>query len=228
MDFTPFLDGLEAGGLDKLLLSLEIRGPLAIAMKGRFLLRTICESLQNRSLIGCAVTDQATCLAYLAREPYGLLLCTDRLEAGSGFELARQAQGRQPDLKVVMLALGDVIPAEHAEAPWLQAVVAEADVVDDQRPLEAAVMAVMADHAYRSASLRSGALPYLSCPRLTPKECEVLDLLASGLSDREIAERLRVSGTTARTYTKRLLRVLEVNSRLQAVLKGMRCGLVRV
>lgn len=228
MDFTPFLDGLEAGGLDELLLSLEIRGRLAIAMKGRFLLRTVCESFQNRSLIGCAVTDQATCQAYLDREPYGLLLCTDRLEAGNGFELARQAQARQPDLKVVMLALGDVIPAEHAEAPWLQAVVAEADVVDDQRPLEAAVMAAMADHAYRSASLRSGTLPYLSCPRLTPKEYEVLDLLASGLSDREIAGRLRVSGTTARTYTKRLLRVLDVNSRLQAVLKGMRCGLVRV
>ncbi|WP_216900116.1 response regulator transcription factor [Synechococcus sp. CCY 9618] len=228
MDFTPFLDSLEGAGLDGLLLSLEIRGRLAIAMKGRFLLRTVCEGLRNRSLIGCAVTDETTCLAYLAREPYGLLLCTDRLDGGSGFELARLALERQPDLKVVMLALGDVIPAEHADAPWLQAVVAEADVVEGQRPLEAAVMAVMANHSYRSASLRSGRLPFLSCPRLTPKECEVLDLLASGLSDREIAERLQVSGATARTYTKRLLRALGVNTRLQAVLKGMRCGMVRV
>ncbi len=69
MDFTPLLDGLEAGGLDELLLSLNIRGRLAIAMRGRFLLRSFCESLRSRSLIGCAVTDQATCLAYLAREP---------------------------------------------------------------------------------------------------------------------------------------------------------------
>jgi DNA-binding NarL/FixJ family response regulator len=228
MDFTPFLDSLEGAGLDDLLLSLKIRGRLAIAMKGRFLLRTVCESLRNRRLIGCAVTDEATCLAYLNREPYGLLLCTDRLEAGSGFDLARRAREIQPDLKVVMLALGDVIPAEHADAPWLQAVVAEADVVEGQRPLEAAVMAAVADHSYRSASLRHGTLPYLSCPRLTPKECEVLDLLASGISDRQIAERLQVSGTTARTYTKRLLRVLGVNTRLQAVLKGMRCGMVRL
>ena len=30
------------------------------------------------------------------------------------------------------------------------------------------------------------------------------------------------------TYTKRLLRTLEVNNRLQAVLKGMRCGMVQI
>jgi DNA-binding CsgD family transcriptional regulator len=86
----------------------------------------------------------------------------------------------------------------------------------------------MGNHGYRSVSLRSGQLPYLSCPRLTPREYEVLDLLASGLSDREIAEKLIVSEETARTYTKRLLRTLEVNNRVQAVLKGMRCGMVKI
>ena len=63
---------------------------------------------------------------------------------------------------------------------------------------------------------------------LTPREYEVLDLLASGLTDREIAEQLVVSEETARTYTKRLLKTLEVNNRVQAVLKGMRCGMVKL
>ena len=98
----------------------------------------------------------------------------------------------------------------------------------DEKPLEAAVIAVMGGHCYRSPSLRSGRLPYLSCPRLTPREYEVLDLLASGLTDREIAERLVVSEETSRTYTKRLLKTLEVNNRVQAVLKGMRCGMVQL
>jgi DNA-binding NarL/FixJ family response regulator len=128
----------------------------------------------------------------------------------------------------VILALGDVIPAECIEAPWLEAVVAEADFVDDQQPLQAAVMAVLGGHSYRSSSLRTGILPYLSCPRLTPREYEVLDLLASGLSDREIAKRLVVSDETAHTYTKRLLQTLNVHNRLQAVLKGMRCGMVQI
>jgi len=228
MDLTPFLDTLEGTSLDQILLSVAIRGKVAIAMKGRFLLRAVCENFQDRSHIGCAVTDEASCLAYLAREPYELLICTDRLEEGNGFELSRKAREAQANLKVVVLALGDVIPAEYAEAPWLDAVVAEADVVDDQRPLQAAVIAVMGHHSYRSPSLRTGILPYLSCPRLTPREYEVLDLLASGMSDREIARSLVVSEETARTYTKRLLQTLGVNNRLQAVLKGMRCGMIQI
>jgi DNA-binding NarL/FixJ family response regulator len=228
MDLTPFLDSLEGATLDELLPSVAVQAKVAIAMKGRFLLRAVCESFQDRSRIGCAVTEEQACLAYLAREPHELLICTDHLESGNGFELARKARAAQPALKVVVLALGDVIPAEYANAPWLEAVVAEADVVDDQRPLQAAVMAVMGHHSYRSPSLRSGSLPYLSCPRLTPREYQVLDLLASGLSDREIARALVVSEETARTYTKRLLQTLEVNNRLQAVLKGMRCGMVQL
>ncbi|MEB3332112.1 MAG: response regulator transcription factor [Synechococcaceae cyanobacterium] len=228
MDLTPFLDGLEGSRLDELLLWQGERGRVAIAMKGRFLLRAVCESIQDRRLIGCAVTDEESALAYLGQQRYDLLICTDYLESGNGFELTRKARLSQPDLKVVVLALGDVIPAEYVDAPWLQAVVAEADVVDDQRPLQAALLAVMADHSYRSPSLRSGTLPYLSCPRLTPREYQVLDLLASGLSDRAIAGQLGVSEETARTYTKRLLQALEVNNRLQAVLKGMRCGMVQL
>lgn len=228
MDLTPFLSSLEGTTLDQVLLSVAVSGKVAIAMKGRFLLRSVCESFQDRTRIGCAVTDEATCLAYLAREPYELLICTDYLEDGNGFELARKARIAHQGLRVVVLALGDVIPAQYVEASWLEAVVAEADFIGDQRPLQAAVLAVMGQHSYRSPSLRSGTLPYLSCPRLTKREYEVLDLLASGLTDREIAERLVVSEETAKTYTKRLLKTLDVNNRLQAVLKGMRCGMVQV
>ncbi len=228
MDLTPFLSSLEGTTLDQVLLSVAVSGKVAIAMKGRFLLRSVCESFQDRTRIGCAVTDEATCRAYLAREPYELLICTDYLEDGNGFELTRKARSAHQGLRVVVLALGDVIPAQYVEASWLEAVVAEADFIGDQRPLQAAVLAVMGQHSYRSPSLRSGTLPYLSCPRLTKREYEVLDLLASGLTDREIAERLVVSEETAKTYTKRLLKTLDVNNRLQAVLKGMRCGMVQL
>jgi len=231
MDFTPYLTSLEGGSLEGALLSVAVKGRVAMAMKGRFLLRAICESVHDRSRIGCAVTREELCLDYLAEaspDPWELLICTDHLESGSGFELARKGKALWPDLKVVVLALGDVIPAEYADAPWLEAVVAEADVVADQRPLQAALLAVMGHQSYRSPSLRGGALPYLSCPRLTPREYQVLDRLACGLSDREIARELMVSEATARTYTKRLLQTLGVNNRLQAVLKGMRCGMVQI
>ncbi|MEB3322815.1 MAG: response regulator transcription factor [Synechococcaceae cyanobacterium] len=228
MDFTPYLTGLQGGDAEERLLAIALDGQVALAMKGRLFLRSMCANFSDPSRIACAVTDEATCLHYIAREPFDLLICTDYLEAGNGFELARKARERRPKLKVIVLALGDAIPAEYAEAPWLDAVVAEADFVEDQHPLQAAVLAVMGNHSYRSPSLRSGNLPYLSCPRLTPREYEVLDLLASGMSDREMAEALVVSEETARTYTKRLLRTLGVHNRLQAVLKGVRCGMVHL
>ena len=231
MDLTTYLATAAKGAQDEGLEAIEIPGRVAVAAKGRFLLRSLCRSFGDYSRITCAVTDQETCLEYLAQdanEPYQLLVCTDHLESGNGFDLVQCARQRHPDLHAVVLALGDAIPVECIDAPWLEAVVAEADFVDDQQPLQAAVLAVLGGHPYRSPSLRTGILPYLSCPRLTPREYDVLDLLASGLSDREIAKRLVVSDETAHTYTKRLLQTLNVHNRLQAVLKGMRCGMVQI
>jgi DNA-binding NarL/FixJ family response regulator len=231
MDLTAFLATTEKGSQEEGLEAIDIAGRVAVAAKGRFMLRSLCRAFGGYSRITCAVTDQDACLEYLAAEaddPYQLLVCTDYLESGSGFDLVQRARERHRNLHAVILALGDAIPAECMDAPWLEAVVAEADFVDDQQPLQAAVLAVLGGHSYRSPSLRSGVLPYLSCPRLTPREYEVLDLLASGLSDREIASRLVVSVETAHTYTKRLLQTLNVHNRLQAVLKGMRCGMVKI
>ena len=108
------------------------------------------------SRITCAITEQEACLGYLAAEaddPYELLVCTDFLESGNGFDLVREARQLHPKLHTVILALGDAIPAECSQAPWLEAVVAEADFVGDQQPLRAAVMAVLGVHYYRSPSL---------------------------------------------------------------------------
>lgn len=228
MDLTPYIQNQEQRENEDRLLTVTVTGKVALAMKGRFFLRCFCDSFQDTECIGCAVTDEDSCIKYLEKEPFELLICTDRLEKGNGFELTRKAREHQPSLKVVVLALGDAIPVEYANASWLEAVVAEADIIEDRKPLEAAVLAVLGHHSYRSASLRSGHLPYLSCPRLTPREYEVLDLLAQGMTDREIAEALTVSEQTSRTYTKRLLKILGVNNRVQAVLKGMRCGMVQI
>jgi DNA-binding NarL/FixJ family response regulator len=53
--------------------------------------------------------------------------------------------------------------------------------------------------------------------RLTPREREVLALVTDGLSDADIATRLVISPQTARTHVQRILRKLEVHSRLDAI-----------
>jgi LuxR family maltose regulon positive regulatory protein len=60
---------------------------------------------------------------------------------------------------------------------------------------------------------------------LSVRELEVLDCLADGLSNREIAQRLTISLTTVKTHTRNIYRKLDVNSRTQAVAKGKAFGI---
>lgn len=63
---------------------------------------------------------------------------------------------------------------------------------------------------------------------LTQREREVLQALAEGLGDREIADRLHVGIGTVRTHMVNILRKLEVSSRLQALLFAARHDLVEI
>lgn len=61
---------------------------------------------------------------------------------------------------------------------------------------------------------------------LTPRELEILGLIAEGLSNREIGERLFVSENTVKTHSSRVFEKLGVNRRVQAVQKGKDLGLI--
>lgn len=67
-----------------------------------------------------------------------------------------------------------------------------------------------------------------SAPSLTPRESEVLALLADGASNKVIARRLGISPSTAKFHVASLLGKLGARSRLDAVAIGMRLGLVLV
>ena len=61
---------------------------------------------------------------------------------------------------------------------------------------------------------------------ITPRELEILGLIAAGLSTREIAETLFVSENTVKTHSSRLFDKLSVNRRTKAVQVGKQLGLI--
>jgi DNA-binding CsgD family transcriptional regulator len=61
---------------------------------------------------------------------------------------------------------------------------------------------------------------------ITPREMEILELMAAGLSNREIAEKLFVSENTVKTHSSRLFDKLQARRRTQAVQLGKEAGLI--
>ena len=61
---------------------------------------------------------------------------------------------------------------------------------------------------------------------ITPRELEILELIANGMSNREIAEKLFVSESTVKTHSSRLFDKLSAKRRTQAVQIGKELGLI--
>lgn len=113
-------------------------------------------------------------------------------------------------------------------------------VMKDAEPeeLEAAIRAVAAGGTYLGPQAHRQLLHHMTedeptqpaqltdAEPLTERETEVLTLLARGMSNREIAERLYVSETTVKTHVANILQKLNVSSRTQAALYAMRANLV--
>jgi DNA-binding NarL/FixJ family response regulator len=83
---------------------------------------------------------------------------------------------------------------------------------------------LISEFAHQSPRAAAATIPRLD--ELTPRETEVLRLLAEGLSNPEIAARLVVTEETVKTHVSRVLRKLGLRDRTQAVITAYETGLV--
>jgi DNA-binding NarL/FixJ family response regulator len=205
--------------------------------------RVLAEGLQlalerhaDLRVAGLASTvAEATRLA--AEERPDVVLMDHHLADGTGVEAARAIRAQLPDVVVVMLT-GDtseevLLAAVEAGACGFllksQAVMAE--VADAVRRAAAGEMLIPANtlvaliarqgRRARQESERSRLLGLL-----TPREREVLGLMARGLDNRAIAAQLVVSFTTVRGHVQSILEKLGAHSKLEAVARASEYGLL--
>ena len=97
----------------------------------------------------------------------------------------------------------------------------------DRPDLDPAIGPAVADFARRCADIAADQLT-LQEWRLSPRELDVVRLLAHGLSNTEIADRLHITRRTVATHVEHILDKCGVSSRVAVAARAARLGLVRV
>lgn len=150
-----------------------------------------------------------------------------RLPDGSGLDAARALRSGAPELGIVILTMyaGDehLFGALEAGASAFVPKDAPADEV-----VAAARHAVASPGAFSAADLAGAMRRRLAPtgPHLSPREREVLGLLADGLAVAQIARSLFISESTAKTHISKLYEKLGAGNRAQAIMAAMRMGLI--
>ena len=120
--------------------------------------------------------------------------------------------------RAIQLGIRGVLPADVASEQLTSAISAVAKGLLVLQPGEAALAAA-------STQSRNGEAAELFEP-LTPREKEVLQMLASGLGNKQIAGCLKISEHTAKFHVASILGKLGASSRTEAVSLGLRRGLI--
>lgn len=159
-----------------------------------------------------------------------VLLLDINLPGTSGLGLLRELAPRLPNTKIVMLTVSDnrrdlLEAVRNGAAGYLTKDLsphalqrAVRGIRSGDLAMSRAMAADVVQHL-ASATNPPAARPQGGLPGVSPREEEVLALLANGLTDREIAERLGISPRTVETHVGSLLNKLGVRNRAQAALR---------
>ena len=198
-------------------------------------LRMILDAEPDLAVVGTA-SDGEQALSAVAQHGPDVVLMDIRMPRMDGLEAVRRLLGSDPPAacKVVILTTFDldehVYEALRAGASGFLLKDAPAGQLVHAIRVVAAGDALLAPSVTRrliSTFSRAPAAPDQSgLAGLTPRETEVLTLMADGLSNAEIADRLYVGESTVKTHVARVLTKLAVRDRVQAVVLAYRCGLV--
>lgn len=190
----------------------------------------ICKLLEfydDMKVIGEAADGLET--VSLVRKHFPDLVLLDlNMPRMNGIEAIKKIKEISPDIKVLILTI-------HDEEEYVYEVTkagAEGYIQKDIRPedLRKAIEEVMAGRKVFPTTLEKEIVKATSndskIEELSDREHQVLELLAQGMSNKELAQELYISEKTVKNHVSNILRKLSVNDRTQAVIVGLKRGLV--
>ncbi|MHC5114518.1 MAG: response regulator [Planctomycetota bacterium] len=194
-------------------------------------LRTLLSTVESIEVVGQAGDGDAAVRMVLEAKPDVVLLDL-RMPEVSGIDVIRELRRREAGGRVIILTTFDD-PDALAEA-----IRAGADgYLLKDTSLAALVDAIERVHRGERVLRTSPHVPAADAPAprrddswadqdpgLTPREREVLQMLASGLTNRQIAESLALAEGTVKNHVSVVLDKLRARTRTEAVLRAMRSG----
>lgn len=184
-------------------------------------LRTLIEAESDLAVVG----EAATATDALARIPAArpdVAIVDLHLDQGDGIEVCRELRSRHPEVKcLVLTAFSDEREVSGAvmagAAGYVLKQRASRDLVEAIR--EVGRGGTVLDPAVTEgvlARMRSGGEPDSLLRRLSPQERRILELIAEGRTNRQIAEELFLAEKTVRNYVSNLLAKLGMQRRSEA------------
>lgn len=193
-------------------------------------LRALLDDEQGITVAGSA-RDVAGAVDLVERTAPDVVLMDFRLDGGSGIDATSRIRALPQPPSVVMItsAADRGVLARALEAGCTGFVSKQADRAD----LVGAVLAAARDEPYFTDDVRRHVahLRRFDDPDLvdlSPREVEVLQLTADGLTPEEVASQLFLSVHTVRNHLRNAMHQLDAHTRLDAVVKAVRARLISI
>jgi DNA-binding NarL/FixJ family response regulator len=200
----------------------------------RYGLKAMLANAEGFEVVGEAATGEEV-VEKVAQTRPDIVLMDIQMPGINGIEATRRVLERDPSIGVVVVTMFEdddsVFAAMRAGARGYVLKGADAEevlkVVGAVAEGEAHFGPEIARRLMGFFSAPKPAAPSEAFPELTAREAELLDLIARGLNNTEIAKRLYVSQKTVRNYVSNIFLKLQVADRAQAIVKAREAGLGR-
>jgi DNA-binding NarL/FixJ family response regulator len=194
----------------------------------RFGLRALIEAEADLRIVGEAASGSEA-LELAASQPIDLVLMDIKLPDMNGLEVTRRLRALQPTVHVLIISMLDDSTVFQALKAGACGYILKGSSGEETLR---AMRAVAGGEAIFSPTIAQRLMHYFSAPQpqftfpeLTEREREVLVLLAQGLTNSAIAERLHLSAKTVRNRVSDIFSKLHVSDRAQAIIKARDAGM---